>query len=116
MSTCKFWTLFTEEKVDPISMVDFERHVQELHNNRNHGFSLEFSVINTCICLCNPCSEKCCSVGTGQEHVCKSINFSSIIGMQQIKEPLRQCLAMYTLLLLVSLVLNMFDFSSLYQY
>jgi hypothetical protein len=39
-----------EEKVDPISMVDFERHVQELHNNRNHGFSLEFSVLDRNMC------------------------------------------------------------------
>ena len=42
----QFWILFAAEKMGPVAVTDFERHVHELHSNRDHEFSLEFSVTN----------------------------------------------------------------------
>jgi hypothetical protein len=32
------------DKLSPLVVGDFERHVQEMHSNDNHGFSIEFTV------------------------------------------------------------------------
>jgi protein tyrosine phosphatase len=36
-----------QKKKEPISVANFEKHVEELHDNRDHGFSLEYLDLDT---------------------------------------------------------------------